>query len=156
MKRPGPFKSLFFPAIVFALILISCNSKPNDKLTIEGKKYAISLGEVDFHDGIVVISVLADGSPMPNRAANKSSSISVDGEVVSSSSSREQPVKMGLTVKGRYIFPYEMIDSSEDGKFTFYVDEIPEIIQVFTDSTVGHTVYFDVNTKKVTGPPVSR
>jgi hypothetical protein len=154
MKGTGRFKHLFFTAIVFAVFFISCNSKPNDKLTIEGRKYTISLGAVNFYNGTVVISVLADGNPMPNHAITRSSSISVGGETVSSGSSNERPVKMGLTVKGRYIFPNEMIDSSEDGEFTFYIDEMPEMIQVFTDTKVKNTVYFNANTKEVTGPPV--
>jgi hypothetical protein len=146
-------QSVLFIVIAVTLFLISCNSSPNNKLTIDGKKYTISLGEVNLHDGIIDISVLADGNPMPNHTVNKTSSISVGGQVVSSGSSSEQPVKMGLTVNDRYIFPRDMLSSSEDGKWTFSVDAMPEIIQVFTDSTLGNTVYFDANTKEVIPPP---
>jgi hypothetical protein len=140
--------------MAFALVLISCNSKPNDKLTIDGQKYTISLGEINLHDGFIDISVLADGKPMQNHTVNKTSSISMGGQIVSSSSSIEQPVKMGLTVNGRYIFPSDMLSSDEDGKFVFYVDNMPEIIQVFTDFKVSNTVYFNADTKEVIAPPV--
>jgi hypothetical protein len=156
MKRNIYSKNIFFIALVlvFILILVSCNSKLNDKLTIEGKKYTISLGEIEFDDGIITISVLADGAPLPNYTVNTTSSISAGGETISVSSSSNQPVRMGLTVNDRYIFPTDMIYSSDDGKFMFYVSEMPEMIQVFTDITGRNTVYFDANTKEVIGPPV--
>jgi hypothetical protein len=152
MKKHKGFKELFFSIIVFAMILISCDRKPNYKLKIEGKKCAISLGEINFDNGFVVISVLADGNPMPNPITNKNTKISIGEQEVFSNSSNEQPVTMGLIVNGRMIFPYEILDSSEDGKFTFYVDDIPEKITVFTGLTIGETVYFDAKTKEIIGP----
>jgi hypothetical protein len=152
MKKREGFKELFFSIIVFAMILISCDSKPNYKLKIEGKRYAISLGEINFDNGFVIISVLADGKPMPNPITNKNTKINIGEQEVFSNTSNEQPVTMGLIVNGRMIFPYEIFDSSEDGKFTFYVDDIPEKISVFTGLTIGETVYFDATTKEIIGP----
>ena len=152
MEKRERFKELFFLIIVFAMIVISCDSKPNDKLKIEGKKYAISLGEIHFDNGFAAISVLADGKPMPNPITNKNTKMSIGEQEVSSNSSNEQPVTMALIVNGRMIFPYEISDSSEDGTFTFYVDDIPEKISVFTGLTIGEAVYFDAATKEVIGP----
>jgi len=149
LKMSTIIKHIVLLLMMFAVItcLISCDGKPNDKLKINGEKYTISLGAVNYDAdaGLVTIEVLADGKPLPNTTQHRSSSINVGGEQISSSMSSSQPVKIQINAK----MQSTLISSSEDGIFTLAVDETPEKIAVFTGSTVGENVYFDVKTKGI-------
>ena len=145
-------KNFIVIAISISLIMFwGCENKPNDKLKIEDKIYLISLGEIkyDADGGFISVSVLADGQPLQNKIAYSSSSINIGGQQVMSSVSSSQPVKMALEINGRRIFDYEGI-SSEDGIFTFEIEEIPDIIEVSTDMMKAkNTVYFNAKTKEL-------
>jgi len=144
-------KRVALPLIVLATIccMISC-SKQNEKLKIDDKKYTISLGAVNYDADtrVATIEVLADGNPLPNKTVHRSTSISVGDMAMSPSVSSFQPVKMQLIVNG-VIDDYLLKSISEDGIFTFWVDEAPERIAVYTGMKSGENVYFNGKTKEV-------
>ncbi|MDR2956463.1 MAG: hypothetical protein LBV43_15430 [Prevotella sp.] len=165
MKKAILFKTIALSLMILSMItsIISCSSKPNDKLKIDGKKYTISLGDINYDSekGLVTIQVLADGNPLSNPSIQKKSSITIAGELVSSSVSVSQPVKMNLEFKGQTLSYDELVSSSEDGIFVFGVKEAPEKISVYTGLTMGEHVFFDAKTKQVISsseyyPPVQK
>ncbi|MDR1197727.1 MAG: hypothetical protein LBK94_01770 [Prevotellaceae bacterium] len=137
-------------ACIGMIMLFSCgNKEPNDKLKIEDKTYTINLGEINYdaETSLITIEVLADGNPMPNITQYRMTTRNIgEQEMIHTSSS--QLVKVALMVKARRIFPYENI-SSEDGIFTFKVEEAPDIIEVFTDTKDEAVVYFNAKTKEI-------
>ena len=136
-------------ALTTIALIISCGGKPNEKLKIDGKKYTISLGEIQYDEdaGVVSIAVLADGKPLQNITTHKQSSISIGGQQVSSSISSTQPVSVLLQFNGE-IYPVDEVWSSEDGIFSCAMDGIPEKIAVKSGTSVGEGVYFNGKTKE--------
>lgn len=151
--RRNAVKRIALSLVAFAAMvcMVSCDSKPNDKLKIDGRKYAISLGSVtyDADAGLVTIEVLADGKPLQNTKTHTNSGITIDGQQISSGASVSQPVNMSLLNDYRMIPMSDAVSSSEDGVFIFAVDKAPEKITVFTSATTGGSVYFDGKTKAV-------
>ena len=135
--------------LLTTMSMMSCSNKPNDKLKIEGKIYTISLGEINYdaETSLITIEILADGKPVPNITQYKTTTINIGGQEMKSTSSF-QPVKMSLMVKGRLIPANEYI-SSENGIFTFEVEEAPDIIEVFTDTKQATMVKFDAKAKEI-------
>jgi len=133
------------------LMFVECGNKPNDKLKIEGKTYSISLGEIkyDTDNGLISIAVLANGQPLQNKIEHRSSIINIDGQQVMTNVSSNPLVKMTLMTKGRIKFANEAI-LSEDGIFTFEVEEMPDIIKVYTNLKKRKSnVSFNAKTKEL-------
>ena len=149
MKRKN---FIVIAASISLMMFFGCGNKPKDKLKIEGKTYSISLGDIKFDadNGFLSVAVLTDGQPLQNKPEHRRSSISMDdGQKVISSVSSSQPVKMAIEIKGRRIFAHNGL-SSENGIFTFEVEEIPDIIEVSTDMMKEKTkVYFNAKTKEL-------
>jgi len=157
-----PDKYLFLGAGIILLAVINLTScGPNEKLKIDGKKYTISLGEIDYdtEDGVVTVQVLADGKPLHNAVTQTQSSVNVGGQLVSASVSSSRPVNIQLQVNGKFTFPRDQLSSNEYfsmpmvdeewGLFVYSLEAAPEKIAVYTGTNIGSNVYFDAKTKKV-------